>query len=63
MNDSFWNWVIFLIWTLQVFSETRQILTNLALIGVGSTLGGIMLLMTATMLFSLVNVVRERRSG
>ncbi len=55
--------LFFIIWTLQVFTETRQILTNLALIGIGSTLGGIMLLMTATMLFSLVNVVRERRSG
>jgi len=55
--------LFFIIWTLQVFTETRQILTNLALIGIGSILGGIMLLMTATMLFSLVNVVRERRSG
>ena len=55
--------LFFIIWTLQVFTETRQILTNLALIGIGSTLGGIMLLMTAIMLFSLVNVVRERRSG
>ncbi len=55
--------LFFIIWTLQVFTDTRQILTNLALIGVGSTLGGIMLMMTATLLFSLVNVVRERRSG
>ena len=54
--------LFFIIWTLQVFGDTRQILTNLALIGVGTTLGGIMLIMTSVMLFSLVNVVRERRS-
>ena len=54
--------LFFIIWTLQAFSETRQIITNVALIGVGAILGGIMMLMTSIMLFSLVNVVRERRS-
>ena len=54
--------LFFIIWTLQAFSETRQIVTNLALIGVGAILGGIMMLMTSIMLFSLVNVVREKRS-
>ena len=54
--------LFFIIWTLQAFSETRQIVTNIALIGVGAILGGIMMLMTSIMLFSLVNVVRERRS-
>ncbi len=54
--------LFFIIWTLQAFSETRQIVTNIALIGVGAVLGGIMMLMTSIMLFSLVNVVRERRS-
>ena len=54
--------LFFMIWTLQVFTESRQILTNLVIIGVGSTLGGIIMLMTSVMLFSLVNIVRERRS-
>ena len=54
--------LFFIIWTLQAFSETRQIVTNIALIGIGAILGGIMMLMTSIMLFSLVNVVRERRS-
>ena len=54
--------LFFIIWTLQAFSETRQIITNIALIGVGAILGGIIMLMTSIMLFSLVNVVRERRS-
>ena len=52
--------LFFIIWTLQIFSETRQIVTNITLIGVSSILVGIMLVMTAILLFSLVNVVREK---
>ena len=51
--------LIFIIWTIQVFSESRVILTNVALIGLASTILATMLLMTAIMLYSLVNVVRE----
>lgn len=54
--------LFFIIWTIQVFSESRVILTNAALIGLASTLIATMLMMTAIMLYSLVNVVRERRS-
>ncbi len=54
--------LFFIIWAIQVFSESRTILTNVALIGFASTLIGIMLIMTAIILFSLVNVVRESRS-
>lgn len=51
--------LIFIIWTIQVFSESRVILTNVALVGLASTILATMLLMTAIMLYSLVNVVRE----
>jgi glycosyltransferase involved in cell wall biosynthesis len=54
--------LFFAVWTIQIFTETRQIVTNIALIGVGSTLFGTILILTSIMLFSLVNVVRERRS-
>ena len=54
--------LFFAVWTIQVFSQTRQIVTNIALIGVGSTLIGTVMILTSIMLFSLVNVVRERRS-
>lgn len=53
--------LFFTIWTIQIFTETRQIVTNVALIGVGSILIGTMLTMTSIMLYSLVNVVRERQ--
>lgn len=51
--------LFFIVWTLQVFSESRQILTNATIIAVGSTILGVILIMTAILLFSLVNVVRE----
>ncbi len=55
--------LFFVVWTLQSFSETRQIITNISLIGIGSVILGTMLSMTAIMLYSLVSVVRERRSN
>ena len=55
--------LFFIIWTIQEFSETRRIITNISLIGIGSTIFGMMLLMTSIMLYSLVNVVRERSSN
>jgi len=53
--------LFFVVWTLQEFSETRRIITNIALIGIGSTVFGMILMMTSIMLYSIVNVVRERR--
>lgn len=52
--------LFFIIWTLQVFSETRQIITNISLIGIGSVIIAAVLMMTAILLFTLINVVRER---
>jgi len=52
--------LFFFIWTIQIFSESRLIATNIAIIGIGSILVGTVLSMTAILLFSLVNVVRER---
>lgn len=51
--------LIFIVWTIQVFAESRVILTNVALIGLASIIVATMLLMTSIMLYSLVNVVRE----
>lgn len=52
--------LFFIVWTLQLFTETRQIITNVSLIGIGAIIVGTMLTMTSIMLYSLVNVVRER---
>ena len=52
--------LFFILWTLQIFGESRQIITNISLIGIGSTIIGTILIVTSILLFSLVNVVRER---
>ena len=48
-------------WTIQIYSEERVVITNLAIIGVGGVILGTILLITATILYSIVNVVREKR--
>jgi glycosyltransferase involved in cell wall biosynthesis len=53
--------LFFIVWTIQEFTETGRIITNISLIGIGSIIFGMMLMMNALMLYSLVNVVRERR--
>jgi glycosyltransferase involved in cell wall biosynthesis len=52
--------LFFIVWTLQIFSESRQIITNITLIGIGSILIGSLFLMTAIILYSTVSVVREK---
>ncbi len=54
--------LFFIVWTLQIFSESRQIITNITLIGIGSAMIGTLFLMTAIILYSTVSVVREKRN-
>ena len=54
--------LFFIVWTIQGFSETRQIITNVSLIGIGATILGVVLCTTSIMLFSIVSVVRERKT-
>jgi len=54
--------LFFIIWTLQEFSKSGTIITNISIIGIGSIILGTMLSMTSIMLYSLVSVVRERSS-
>jgi glycosyltransferase involved in cell wall biosynthesis len=53
--------LFFIVWTIQAFGATRQIITNVSLIGIGATIFGTILLMTAIILYSVVNVVRESK--
>jgi glycosyltransferase involved in cell wall biosynthesis len=54
--------VFFIVWALQIYSESKQIITNITLIGFGSSLIGVMLIMTAILLYTLVSLVREHHS-
>ena len=52
--------IFFTIITLTSFSETRDIITNQALLAIGSFLFGLVLLVTGIILFSIISVIRER---
>jgi len=52
--------MFFIVWTIQGFTETRQIITNISLIGIGSTILGMVLMTTSIILYTVVSVVRER---
>lgn len=53
--------LIFGAWTLQIYSEHKVVMTNMALVGVGGVILGAVLLISGTILYSIVSVVRERR--
>jgi hypothetical protein len=53
--------LFFIIYSIQVFSESGTILGTAVLIGLACTIVATMMLMSAVMLYSLVNVVREGR--
>ena len=49
----------FMVWTIQIYTDEMRIVTNIALVGIGSTILGVVLLLSAILLYSLVSVVRE----
>ena len=53
--------IFFTIWTLDIFSDSGKIITNIILIGMGGIILGILCTMTAVILYSIVSVIRERR--
>ena len=52
--------LIFGTWTLQIYSEEGVVITNIALVGIGGVILGTILLISGTILYSIVNVVREK---
>lgn len=55
--------LIFGLWAVQIFSDQGKIITNIALVGMGGVILGTVLMITATILHSIVSVVREKRSS
>jgi glycosyltransferase involved in cell wall biosynthesis len=53
--------LIFGAWTLQIYSEERVVITNIARVGIGGVILGTILLISGTILYSIVSVVREKR--
>ena len=54
---------VFIIWTIQIYTEYNSVITNIALVGIGATIVAMMFLMTSIILYSLVNVVREGKNS
>ena len=52
--------LIFGSWTIQIYSEEQRVVTNVALVGIGGVILGTILLITGTILYSIVSVVREK---
>ena len=53
--------LFFVVWTIQEFANTREVLLDLSILGIGATLMGTIFMVTAILLYTLVTVVRERR--
>ena len=47
------------IWTIQIYSDEGQVITNIALVGVSGVIMGTILMLTATILYSIVSVVKR----
>ena len=47
------------VWTIQIYSEQGQVITNIALVGVGGVIMGTILMLTAIILYSIVSVVKH----
>ena len=47
------------VWTIQIYSEEGQVITNIALVGVRGVIMGTILMLTATILYSIVSVVKR----
>ena len=50
----------FLVWTLQIFTEMGQIITNIALAAISGIFLGALMMVTSVILYSTVSVIRER---
>ena len=52
----------FLIWTFQIYAEETRVVTNIALVGIGTIILGAVLMISAILLYSLVSVVQDNRN-
>ena len=52
--------LVFIAWTIQIYTVEQEIITNISLIGIGCIVLGSVFLMTAVILFSIVTVVKGK---
>ena len=54
--------ILFGFWALDIFSKTRELVTNIALLSSGSLILGVLLMATGMILFTMISVLREEAS-
>ena len=52
--------LFFVGWTVQAYVEDGEIITNISIIGIGCIIIGVILLVTATILHSIITIIKER---
>jgi glycosyltransferase involved in cell wall biosynthesis len=53
--------IIFSVWALQIYSEHKELVTNIVMMGGGGIILGTIFMITATILHSIISVVREKK--
>jgi glycosyltransferase involved in cell wall biosynthesis len=53
--------VSFGLWAIQIFTIEGVLITNIALIGMGGVILGTVMMITATILYSIISIARERK--
>ena len=51
--------LVFAAWTIQIYSEEGKVITNIALVGASGVIMGTILILTATILYSIVSVIKK----
>jgi glycosyltransferase involved in cell wall biosynthesis len=53
--------VSFGLWAIQIFTNEGVLITNIALIGMGGVILGTVMMITATILYSIISIAKERK--
>ena len=53
--------LIFLIYTVHLFTDTREVLLSSAMIGIGSVIFGIVLIQSSILLYAMVKLIRNKK--
>jgi len=53
--------LIFLIYTVHLFTDTREVLLSSAIIGIGSVIFGIVLIQSSILLYAMVKLIRNKK--
>jgi uncharacterized membrane protein YcjF (UPF0283 family) len=49
------------VWTIQIYVQQKQLITNIALIAMAATILGLVLATTAIILFTIITLLREQK--